>query len=86
MEQCPAGDKYIAHCENGEKILLQDIVVPGHNATVLIGPEGDFSPAEIEMAMKAGFKPVSLGPSRLRTETAALVALHIMNLTAQIRE
>ena len=86
VEQCQEGDKYIAHCEDGDKILLQDIVVPGHNVTVLVGPEGDFSPAEIEMALKAGFKPVSLGPSRLRTETAALVAVHIMNLAAQIRE
>jgi len=53
---------------------------------VLIGPEGDFSPEEIDMALKAGFKPISLGPSRLRTETAALVAVHIMNLAGQSRE
>lgn len=79
------GDKYIAHCEPGSKILLQDAVVSGHDSLVLIGPEGDFSPAEIEMALKAGFKPVSLGPSRLRTETAALVAVHIMNLAGQRR-
>ena len=44
----------------------------------------DFSPNEIEMAFKAGFKPISLGPSRLRTETAALVAVHIMNLVNRI--
>lgn len=77
------GDKYIAHCEPGDKILLQDAVVRGHDSLVLIGPEGDFSPLEIEMALKAGFKPISLGPSRLRTETAALVAVHIMNLAGQ---
>lgn len=77
------GDKFIAHCEPGSKVLLQDAVVPGHNSLVLIGPEGDFSPEEIEMALKAGFKPISLGPSRLRTETAALVAVHIMNLAGQ---
>ena len=77
------GDKYIAHCEPGSKVLLQDAVVSGHDSLVIIGPEGDFSPAEIEMALKAGFKPVSLGPSRLRTETAALVAVHIMNLAGQ---
>lgn len=77
------GDKYIAHCEPGDKILLQDAVVRGHNSLVLVGPEGDFSPLEIEMALKAGFKPISLGPSRLRTETAALVAVHIMNLAGQ---
>lgn len=80
------GDKYIAHCEPGSKVLLQDAVVSGHNSLVLIGPEGDFSPAEIDMALKAGFKPISLGPSRLRTETAALVAVHIMNLAGQSRE
>jgi 16S rRNA (uracil1498-N3)-methyltransferase len=80
------GDKFIAHCEPGSKTLLQDAVVPGHNSLVLIGPEGDFSPAEIEMALKAGFRPISLGPSRLRTETAALVAVHIMNLAGQRRE
>ena len=79
------GDKFIAHCEQGSKVVLQDALVPGHNSLVLIGPEGDFSPVEIEMALKAGFKPISLGPSRLRTETAALVAVHIMNLAAQKR-
>ena len=77
------GDRFIAHCEPGSKVLLQDAVVPGHDTLVLIGPEGDFSPSEIEMALKAGFKPISLGPSRLRTETAALVAVHIMNLAGQ---
>ena len=80
------GDRFIAHCEPGSKVLLQDAVIPGHDSLVLIGPEGDFSPAEIEMALKAGFKPISLGPSRLRTETAALVAVHIMNLAGQSRE
>ena len=80
------GDKFIAHCEPGSKVLLQNAVVAGHNSLVLIGPEGDFSPEEIDMALKAGFKPISLGPSRLRTETAALVAVHIMNLAGQSRE
>lgn len=79
------GDKFIAHCEPGSKVLLQDAVVPGHDSVVLIGPEGDFSPAEIDMALKAGFKPISLGPSRLRTETAALVSVHILNLAGQKR-
>lgn len=77
------GDRFIAHCEPGSKVNLKDVIVPGHDALVLIGPEGDFSPAEIDMALKAGFKPVSLGPSRLRTETAALVAVHIMDLAGQ---
>lgn len=47
---------------------------------MLIGPEGDFSMKEVECALKAGFQPISLGESRLRTETAALVAVHLMYL------
>ena len=70
------GEKYIAHCYDGEKNLLKDIHPAGCDATILIGPEGDFSPEEVKMAMEAGYKPVSLGNSRLRTETAALVACH----------
>jgi 16S rRNA (uracil1498-N3)-methyltransferase len=50
----------------------------------LIGPEGDFSPEEVQMAVEAGFKPVSLGNSRLRTETAGLVACHTFNLINEI--
>ena len=70
------GAKFIAHCHEDEKVLLKDVLVPGEDATVLIGPEGDFSPEEVKMAMEAGYRPVSLGNSRLRTETAALVACH----------
>lgn len=78
------GIKCIAHLEDGRRQLLQDVLLPNRNALVLIGPEGDFSPAEIELALANGFEPVSLGPSRLRTETAALVACHIANLKNQI--
>ena len=74
------GGKYIAHCYDGEKNLLKDIHPAGCDATILIGPEGDFSPEEVKMAMEAGYKPVSLGNSRLRTETAALAACHIFML------
>lgn len=74
------GDKFIAHCNEGEKVLLKDAIVPGNDALILIGPEGDFSIEEVEMAIEKGFKPVSLGKSRLRTETAALVAVHTMNM------
>ena len=70
------GAKFIAHCYDEDKRLLKDCLVPGEDATVLIGPEGDFSKEEVESAMKAGFIPVSLGNSRLRTETAGLVACH----------
>lgn len=78
------GDCYIAHCEPGEKRHLMDLLVPGRNARVLIGPEGDFSPAEIKLALECGYKPVSLGESRLRTETAALAAVHMMGLANRI--
>jgi 16S rRNA (uracil1498-N3)-methyltransferase len=47
---------------------------------ILIGPEGDFSPEEVKLAIENGFKVVSLGESRLRTETAGIVACHIVNL------
>lgn len=77
------GQKFIAHCHAGEKPLLRDVLLPGLDAVVLIGPEGDFSEEEVALAEANGFLPISLGKSRLRTETAALVACHIMNLQNQ---
>ena len=77
------GQKFIAHCYKNQKQELKDIVKPGEDAVVLIGPEGDFSPEEVQEALTQGFIPISLGPSRLRTETAALVACHIVNLANQ---
>ncbi|MBR3014183.1 MAG: 16S rRNA (uracil(1498)-N(3))-methyltransferase [Bacteroidaceae bacterium] len=74
------GQKCIAHCYPGEKPLLKDILHPEEDALVLIGPEGDFSEEEVALAIENGFQPISLGASRLRTETAALVAVHLMNL------
>lgn len=74
------GQKFIAHCYEGEKPLLRDVLQKGQDALVLIGPEGDFSEEEVSKAVQKGFTPVSLGQSRLRTETAALVACHTMNL------
>ncbi len=68
--------KLIAHCEDQEKILLKDIVKPKENLFILIGPEGDFSKHEIKIALQNNFKPVSLGKTRLRTETAGIVACH----------
>jgi 16S rRNA (uracil1498-N3)-methyltransferase len=78
------GQKFIAHCKENEKPVLKDVIRKGENALVLIGPEGDFSEDEINKAIEKGFIPVSLGKSRLRTETAALVACHILNLTNQL--
>lgn len=68
--------KYIAHCAQGEKKSLKSELQPKHNVLILIGPEGDFALSEIELAIKNNFIPVSLGNSRLRTETAAVVACH----------
>ena len=78
-----AGDRFIAHCYDGEKVLLRDALVKGRDVLILIGPEGDFSEEEVESAIMDGFIPVSLGEARLRTETAALVACHTVNLVNQ---
>ena len=79
------GAKYIAHCyDDSERLLLKDVLREGEDATVLIGPEGDFSPQEVEFAVKAGYIPVSLGSSRLRTETAGLAACHTFILKNEI--
>ncbi|MFO7719790.1 MAG: 16S rRNA (uracil(1498)-N(3))-methyltransferase [Gillisia sp.] len=76
------GEKYIAHCEEDKKrTSLKSLLKPGQRSTILIGPEGDFSLAEIELALKNGWIPVSLGKSRLRTETAAIIACHTVALT-----
>lgn len=80
MQRDFQGQKFIAHCYEGEKPLLKEVLKPGEDALVLIGPEGDFSPEEVQKAEALGFQPISLGESRLRTETAALVAVHMMNL------
>ncbi len=86
-------EKYIAHCLNGETCSSVPAAVsassprcwlPGvmgcGSKTILIGPEGDFAVEEVDMAARCGFVPVSLGESRLRTETAALYAVMLMNL------
>lgn len=75
--------RFIAHLAKGERKLLHREAASGGRYCVLIGPEGDFSAEEIEHALAAGFQPVSLGPSRLRTETAGLVATHTLNLVNQ---
>jgi 16S rRNA (uracil1498-N3)-methyltransferase len=72
--------RFIAYVDNNNPVLLQNVAVKGEASVVLIGPEGDFSLAEVSQAIDAGFKKVSLGRSRLRTETAAIAACHILNL------
>ena len=74
LEQNPGGLKFIAHCQEGEKVELKRRVAPDKDILILIGPEGDFSGSEIDLAIEKGFWPVSLGDYRLRTETAAILA------------
>lgn len=70
------GDLFIAHCEETDRKSLKSQLKPKKDVTILIGPEGDFSVKEIEMALENNFIPVTLGETRLRTETAAIVACH----------
>lgn len=72
--------RFICHCYEGDKTHLKDVLIKGKDAIVMIGPEGDFSLEEVAIALEHGFCPVTLGKSRLRTETAALVAVHLMQL------
>lgn len=71
--------RFIAHCAAGEKKFISELAVKGSGSTVLIGPEGDFSTAEVALALEKGYQPVTLGESRLRTETAALAACFELN-------
>ena len=68
--------KYIAHCEETDRKSFKNTIQKGEKSLILIGPEGDFSTKEINLAIEQGFTPVTLGNTRLRTETAALVACH----------
>ncbi len=74
------GTKCIAWCGTDSKPLLKDMLRPGESAIILIGPEGDFTPDEIDEALAARYLPVSLGGARLRSETAALAACFTFNL------
>jgi len=74
------GEKYIAHCEENQKHLLKNSYKQGQNTIILIGPEGDFSTLEISLAKENNYKEISLGESRLRTETAGVVACHTINI------
>lgn len=87
IKNCNSGRRFIAHCyeepelmPNGKPFLLDTLNDDAEEIVVMVGPEGDFSVKEVKMAIDAGFEPISLGRSRLRTETAALVAVHIMNI------
>jgi len=79
VQKCDTELKFIAHCD-GPRELLAKQYHKGKDVSILIGPEGDFSPKEVELAIKHGFEPISLGSSRLRTETAGLVAVHTVSI------
>jgi 16S rRNA (uracil1498-N3)-methyltransferase len=74
------GQKFIAFLGTGEEPLLKNVCKPCLNAVILIGPEGDFTEEEVGLAVDSGFIPVSLGPARLRTETAGVAACHTFAL------
>lgn len=79
------GQKFIAHCiKDSERKLLSKEIIPGGKVRMLIGPEGDFSEEEIQLAIDNGYIPVSLGEQRLRTETAAVASVHTVHVINEI--
>lgn len=76
LKRADEEQRFIAHCYKDDKRQLKTEIVKGKSILVLIGPEGDFSEEEVKGALNAGLVPVSLGNSRLRTETAGVVACH----------
>lgn len=79
------GRKFIAHCYNFHKNPLAQLYNKGENALILIGPEGDFSESEVNKAISNGFEPISLGETRLRTETAAITAIHTIHVINNLK-
>ncbi|MCX6305970.1 MAG: 16S rRNA (uracil(1498)-N(3))-methyltransferase [Bacteroidetes bacterium] len=80
------GQKFIAYCETGQESELHNIYIKYSDVVILVGPEGDFSKSEVEQAIKSGFTPISLGTSRLRTETAGIVACDTIGLMNRMGE
>lgn len=79
------GQKFIAHCMDDQpRQLLSHLIQKATPVRILIGPEGDFSPEEVELALLNGYQPVSLGDQRLRTETAALASVHTVHLINEL--
>jgi len=73
-------DLFIAHCEELKKVTLLNSIKPKSSNLILIGPEGDFSENEIKLATSKGFKNISLGESRFRSETAGIIACHTVSI------
>ena len=74
------GQLFIAHLEESDPVLLRKVYLKNNDVTILIGPEGDFSESEMASAIAASYQCISLGSSRLRTETAAVVACHTIEM------
>jgi 16S rRNA (uracil1498-N3)-methyltransferase len=79
IKNTEAAHKFIAHCLPGEKPYISAAAKAHDSYLILIGPEGDFSPSEVDIALQNGYKAVTLGNTRLRTETAALAACFEVN-------
>ena len=79
--------RLIAHCREGispDRVTIDRAFVPGEDVLIAIGPEGDFTTEEIEEALRTGFVPITLGESRLRTETAGLIALQWLHTLSML--
>ncbi|MCB0636712.1 MAG: 16S rRNA (uracil(1498)-N(3))-methyltransferase [Lewinella sp.] len=75
-----SAQRYIGWCDESVETVLADNYQAGRDVCIMIGPEGDFSAPEVELARQHGWQPMTLGPNRLRTETAAVVAVHTVAL------
>ncbi len=85
LSECGTGQKFVGYCDDSMKRLSMVCECsPQTDTTILIGPEGDFSADEIDEALRSGFKAVTFGESRLRTETAALFALQTVHIVNQM--
>jgi 16S rRNA (uracil1498-N3)-methyltransferase len=80
VKQASQEQKFIAHCLPAQKQQLSSLTTH-HSSLIVIGPEGDFTPKEIEAALNYGFVPVALGNTRLRTETAGMVAAALLKIS-----
>lgn len=80
VQNAGEAERYIAYVDQSNPHHLKEMAKPGRTYLLLIGPEGDFAPEELELALRHNFTKVSLGKSRLRTETAGLAGCHILNL------
>ena len=83
IENVTETNRYIAHCYDMDKAYLIDVCAPKSDVILLVGPEGDFSKEEVQMALNNEFQSVSLGDARLRTETAGVVGCHLVNIANQ---